>query len=238
VLDEREKPRETHILIKGDFTRPGAVGTQGVPATLAEPPQASHRELRPLTREQMLALLAGVEGDRLAALYIAACGLGLRQGELLGLRWKDLNLERGELTVHQTLQRGSRTLAPPKTERSERTLRLPQRVATALARHRAEQSIVPVSGLVFTTAHGTPLDSRNVTRYFQGHLSRLGLPHYRLHDLRHTFATLMLEDGEDLATVSRALGHASIATTADVYAHVTPAMQDRVAARMESILTG
>jgi integrase len=95
-----------------------------------------------------------------------------------------------------------------------------------------------MAGLIFTTRRWTALDSRNVTRYLQGHLARLGLPHQRFHDLRHAFATLMIESGEDLGVVSRILGHADFATTADVYAHLTPAMLDRAAERMDGILTG
>lgn len=98
--------------------------------------------------------------------------------------------------------------------------------------------MVPVSGLIFTTLAGKPLQSVNVTRDLQRHLARLRLPRQRFHDLRHAWATLMLEDGEDLAIVSRALGHTTLATTADVYAHVTPAMLDRAAERMSGILGG
>jgi integrase len=206
--------------------------------TLIDPPAKDHRELRPLATAQVRALLAGIGGDRLEALYITALGTGMRQGELLGLCWSDLDLERGELMVHHTLQRGSRTLAAPKTERARRTLRLPAQVVAALAVHRSRQAIVPLSGLVFTTQKGTALDSRNVTRYLQRHLDRLGLPHQRFHDLRHAFATLMIESGEDLGVVSRILGHANLATTADVYAHLTPAILDRAAGRMEAILGG
>lgn len=151
--------------------------------------------------------------------------------------WQDVDLERGDLAVRHTLQRGTRTLAEPKTERARRTLRLPRQVAAALAEHRSRQAIVPLTGLVFTTAIGTALDSRNVTRYLQGHLARLGLPRQRFHDLRHAFATLLIESGEDLGVVSRILGHADFATTADVYAHLTPAMLDRAAERMDGILT-
>jgi integrase len=89
---------------------------------------------------------------------------------------------------------------------------------------------------VFATSVGTPLDSRNVTKAFQGTLQRAGLPHQRFHDLRHACATLLLEDGEELGVVSRILGHSQIATTADVYAHLTPAMLERSAARMDAIL--
>ena len=132
----------------------------------------------------------------------------------------------------------SRALAAPKTEWARRTLRLRRQVVTALVDHRARQSIVPLAGLIFTTAKGTPLDTRNVTRYLQRHLAALDLPRQRFHDLRHAFATLMIESGEDLGAVSRILGHADFATTADVYAHLTPAMLDRAADRMDAILSG
>ena len=97
---------------------------------------------------------------------------------------------------------------------------------------------MPLAGLVFTTGKGTALDTRNVTRGLQAHLARLGLPRQRFHDLRHAFATLMIESGEDLGAVSRILGHAGFATTADVYAHLTSVMLDRAAERMEGILSG
>jgi len=142
------------------------------------------------------------------------------------------------MTVRHTLQRFTRELAEPKTERSRRTLRLPRQVSAALIAHRDRQAIVPMSGLVFTTPAGTPLHSVNVTLSLQRTLRRLGLPQRRFHDLRHTFATLALEAGEDLAMVSRALGHASVAITADTYMHVTPSMRDGLAARMEQVLGG
>ena len=91
---------------------------------------------------------------------------------------------------------------------------------------------------VFTSAVGSPLDGRNVTHELQAVLLRAGLPRQRFHDLRHAYATLMLKAGEDLAMVSRSLGHSNISTTADTYAHVTPAMQQRSAERMDRILAG
>ena len=169
-------------------------------------------------------------------MYVTALGTGLRQGELLALRWQDIDLMAGKLTVRHSLQRFTRELAETKTDRSRRTLRLPASVTAALAAHREQQAIISVSGLVFATAAGEPLHSVNVTRSLHRALRRLGLPQRRFHDLRHTFATLALEAGEDLAMVSRALGHASVAITADTYMHVTPSMRDGLAARMESVL--
>jgi integrase len=205
-------------------------------ATLVDAPAKVQRELRPLSRDQVRTFLEGIRGDRLEALYTVALGCGLRQGEILALRWSDVDLERGELSVRHTLQRFTRELAPTKTERSRRTLRLPHRVTEALIAHREQQKVVPLSGLIFTSQAGAPLQSVNVTRDLQRHLVRLGLPHQRFHDLRHAFATLALEAGEDLGVVSRILGHTTLATTADVYAHLTPAMLDRAAERMDAIL--
>jgi integrase len=207
-------------------------------ATLVDPPAKAHREQQPLSAEQVRTFLAGIHGDGREALYITALGTGLRQGELLALRWQDADLATGTVTVRNTLQRFTRQLAAPKTESSRRSLRLPQSVVVALAAHRERQAVVPLNGLIFTTLAGAPLDSANVTRSLQRTLRRLGLPRQRFHDLRHAFATLALEAGEDLHAVSRALGHTTIATTADVYAHVTPAMQERLAQRMDVILSG
>lgn len=89
---------------------------------------------------------------------------------------------------------------------------------------------------MFASSIGTPMSSRNVTQALQAALARAGLPRQRFHDLRHAYATLMLEAGEELAIVSRSLGHADLSTTADVYAHLTPAMLERSAARMDGIL--
>jgi integrase len=204
--------------------------------TLIDPPARSRRELRPLSRDEARALLAGIRGDRLEALYVTALGTGLRQGELLALRWQDVDLEAGQLIVRHTLQRGTRELAEPKTQQSRRSVRMPVTVREALAGHRARQTVVPLSGLVFATDKGTPLDSRNVTRYLQRHLARLGLPRQRFHDLRHAFATLALESGADLHDVARGLGHTTIRTTADAYGHFTDAMAQRLADRLDEAL--
>lgn len=102
--------------------------------------------------------------------------------------------------------------------------------------HRAGQPVRGRDGYVFTSRTGTARDSRNVTSDLQAAVTRLGLPRQRFHDLRHAYATLMLADGEELAVVSRALGHADLSTTADVYAHLTSKMLERAAARIDRIL--
>ena len=167
----------------------------------------------------------------------------MRQGELLALRWSDIDLESGRLTVRHTLRRGVRTLADPKTDASKRTLHLGS-VAATLRAHRTRQLGERIAAgrrwrdgdFVFATKLGEPLDTSTVTRAFQAALRRAGLPRQRFHDLRHATATLHLEAGEELIVVSWLLGHSTISTTADVYAHVTPAMLDRTADRMDGIL--
>jgi integrase len=198
-----------------------------------------------LSADEVAILLDAIEGDRLRALYLTAIGLGLRQGELLGLRWADVDLEGGMMAVRHTLQISTRTLADPKTERARRLLRLPAEVLDALRERRRAQLAERLAAgshwvdldYVFATRQGRPLMARNVLRAFHGHLQRAGLPRQPFHHLRHAYATLLLEDGEELGVISRTLGHSQIATTADVYAHLTPAMLERTAARMDGVLT-
>lgn len=213
-------------------------------ATLVDPPAASHPELRPLSADEARTFLESIEGTRQEPLYVVAISLGLRQGELFGLRWQDVDIDAGTLTVRHTLRVGTDELAEPKTDRSRRTLRLSPAVVAILRSHKARQAAERLAagsrwrdlGFVFASPHGSPLDSSNVTHAFQAALARLGLPRQRFHDLRHAFATLQLEDGEELAVISRMLGHANFSTTANVYAHVTPTSLQRSADRMDAIL--
>jgi integrase len=213
-------------------------------ATLVDVPSKVRHEMHPLEGDQVRHLLAATKDDPNGALYALAIATGMRQGELLALRWQDVDLEAGTLAVRHTLRRGSRQLAEPKTERARRILRLGQTALTILRDHRREQLAARLAAgrrwtdldLVFATRTGDALDSHNVTRAFQAALRRHGLPRQRFHDLRHAYATLMIEAGEELAVVSRTLGHADLSTTADVYAHLTSAMLERSAARMDAIL--
>lgn len=207
-------------------------------------PRASRAEREPLTLDEVATFLAYVDGDRLAPLYQVAIGLGLRQGELLALRWTDVNLDVGMLAVRHS--RNSRTgeLADPKTDRSRRTLRLGSELTMTLRAHKAAQNVERLaaghrwadSGFVFATPTGRSLDASNLSRRFHASLAAAGLPHQRFHDLRHACATLRLEQGEELAVVSRILGHASITTTANVYGHLTDAMLGKAAERTDAIL--
>jgi len=215
-------------------------------ATLVSPPRASHFEVRPLDPAQSRAFLDAVRGDRLEALYTVALAIGLRQGEALGLRWEDVELDAGLLHVRHALQRidGKLQLVEPKSARSRRTIVLPDVVRDALHAHRVRQTEQRLAvgaeweeaGFVFTTELGRPLNDSNVTHMFQRHLKRAGLPRQRFHDLRHACASLLLAQGVSPRVVMEVLGHSQITLTLDTYSHVMPGLQADAAARMHALL--
>jgi integrase len=201
---------------------------------LVDPPRAAHYEMQVLTPEQVYVLLAAAEGSRLQALYVLALATGMREGELLALRWRDVDLEAASLQVRHTLQKLPReqfVFAEPKTRRSRRKIVLPVAAVTALRRHRARQleerlqhgALWEDLDVVFAHSLGRPLDSSSLLHYdFHPLLKRAGLPKIRFHDLRHTAATLLLGKGINPKIVSELLGHASVAITLDLYSHVLP----------------
>ena len=216
-------------------------------AVLTDPPRHRTREITPLTPRQAGTLLAAVAGHRLEALITVALGLGLRQGEALGLRWEeDVDLEAGQLSVRQTLVRAGREprFEEPKTDRSRRTITMPGVVAAALRRHRTRQLEEQLaagpewrqSGLVFTTPIGTPIDRGRLHGTFKAILRSAGLPDIRYHDLRHTAATLLLVQGVDMRTIMATLGHSRISQTMDLYAHMMPTLRGHAAEQMDAIL--
>lgn len=171
-------------------------------------------------------------------LFELALHTGLRKGELLGLRWEDLNLDRGTAAVRRTLQRTNTdglTTLPTKTRASERRIALPDRCLQALKRHHEEQqhehdtagTTWQHNGYVFTTPLGRPIDPTNLTRTFTTLLRKAGLRRIRIrfHDLRHSAATLLLEQGVELVVIKEFFGHAHIGVTASVYAHVRLRLQ-------------
>lgn len=217
-------------------------------AKLVDPPRVPKHEITPLTPEQARQLIEFAVNDRHLALYVTALGTGLRQGELLGLRWDDVDLEAGRLRVRHTLAnvKGQLTLLEPKTDRSRRTVMLADAVVTALRAHRMRQRMERLvsgsrwvdSGHVFTTMHGTPYHAATITRAFQAALARAGLPRCRFHDLRHAAATFLLAQGMTLEDVKNLLGHSSITLTSNTYGHVLEQRQRQVAAAMDAVLGG
>ncbi|MFF8896080.1 tyrosine recombinase XerC [Streptomyces lydicus] len=190
------------------------------------------REIEPLTAEEGRRLLAAARSNRLWAAYELAVRIGLRRGEVLGLRWSDVDLYEGVVTVRQALQRvgGELLIVAPKTQRSARRVALPPECVTALRAQRAQQIADGKAagdawkghghGLVFTTKNGTPIEPRNLNRSFEALCARAEVRRVRFHDLRHTCASLLHEQGADARMIMEVLGHSSIRVTMDIYTFV------------------
>jgi integrase len=217
------------------------------PTESVKAPRPAPEEIRPLNREQTKAFLEAARGERFEALYVLAVSTGLRQGELLGLKWGDVDLENGLIRVRRTLTRnkGRLLLDEPKTKRSRRTVRLTETAVQALKGHLAQQieqmerlgDLYEDQDLIFATQRGTLTNPTNLRRRsFAPLLEKAALPSIRFHDLRHTCATLLLSSNVNPKIVSEMLGHATIAITLDTYSHVLPTMQDSAARALEDAL--
>ncbi len=219
-------------------------------AALVDPPRLERYEVKPLTPEQARAFLAAAQNQRLGALYVVALSLGVRQGEVLGLRWIDLDLdgENPALMVNQALQRsgGEFQFVKPKTQRSRRTIALSKSVVKTLTSHRKRQAAERLVagpgwkdlGLVFTMPDGSPIERKCLHNDFKRVLDEAGLPDSRFHDLRHSAASLLLAQGTHPRMVMELLGHSQMALTMDTYSHVMPAMMRETAESMDAILAG
>lgn len=219
------------------------------PADGVTPPKPVHSEMKWLTAEQVRTLFDGLEDDPLRAIYVLAVATGMRQGEILGLRWQDIDWDAPAIRVMVKLVRAPEgfVLEEPKTKKSRRRIVLPEIVVAELKAHRvreAERLLAIGIGLsddrlVFTDKYGEPIYGAHLTeRHFKPLLARLDLPTLRFHDLRHTAATLLLEQGVHVKVVSEMLGHASVNITLDRYSHVIPTIQEEAARKMNSVLTG
>ncbi len=216
-------------------------------ADLVDPPRMPRHDISTLSPEQARLLLEAAVGDRLHALYVLALTTGMREGEILGLRWRDVDVERGAVEVRGSLQRlpSGLVIAAPKTNRSRR-VGLTDAATTALRQHRARQAEerLRLGGtwqnaldLVFVDAAGMPIDATKFLRNsFAPLLRKAGLPPMRFHDLRHTAATLLLGKGVHPKIVAEMLGHSQIGITLDLYSHVTPTMQREATQAMEAIV--
>src|SRR5215207_469418 len=222
------------------------------PADSVKAPTPTSKEMHPLSAEEACGLLeaAGEAGDRLEALYVLAVHTGMRRGELLGLKWEDVDLDSQTVRVRRTLTRtdnGRRlALGEPKTKKSRRTVRLTQRAVEALRSHRARQaeeklgvgSLYQDQGLVFAGEGGGLINPSNLRqRSFAPLLERAGLPQITFHDLRHTCASLLFQRNVHPKFVQELLGHASVAITLDTYSHMLPGMGGQAADAMEEALS-
>jgi integrase len=217
-------------------------------ALLVDAPRVSHRDVHVLSPDEALRLVDAARPDRLEALWVLALSTGLRRGELLGLTWSDIDLDRRQLRVTKALQRipeKGLVLAETKTRRGRRSIVIPVGAVEALRRHRgrqAEERLLAGSqweekGFVFTSSRGTPLDGDNlISRPFRRVLQEAGLPPMRFHDLRHSCASLLLAQGVAPRVVMETLGHSRISVTLDTYTHVLPALQREAADAMDRAL--
>ena len=199
-------------------------------------PKAERKEMQTLPVEQLTSFLREAKDSGVYELYYLDLATGLRRGELLGLKWTDVDLDRGVLKIQRAISRqnGKVVEAPLKTKNAYRTLPLS---ADAISVLKMQKCKVNSSEWVFPSPSGDPMSPDSVLHMLQRVLKRAGLPRIRFHDLRHTFATMALQNGVDVKTVSSMLGHYSAGFTLDTYAHVTTDAQLKAAQTMGNILS-
>jgi integrase len=226
--------RNTHVVLRkalADAERLGLVPRNA--AAAAHAPAARRTEFETWSADELLEFLLSVRDDRLFAAFLLLATTGMRRGEVLGLRWRDVDIDASRLSVVQTLAAvGWETrITQPKTQRSRRTIYLDAETVIALKEHRRRQREEQLAAgeawnrandLLFRDELGRPLHPEWFSREFNSLVASSGLPRIRLHDLRHTCATLALEAGVHPKVVSERLGHATIGVTLDLYSHVTP----------------
>jgi len=220
------------------------------PCDLVSPPKVQRKEIQPLDVEQAKALLAAIKGEPLESLYVLALMTGARHGELLGLKWSDVDLAAGTLQIRRSLVRVTGqgfVEQEPKTQKGRRQVTLAPGAVEALKRQRATQLEARLRAasewedheLVFCNVFGRPLEPANIrARSFKPILHRAGLPDIRFHDLRHSAATLLLALGVHPRIVQEQLGHSTISITLDTYSHVLPTLQSEAMRRLDGLLTG
>lgn len=216
------------------------------PADLVEPPRKAKPEMNVLGPDEVPALLEALRGSYLYLPAFLAIYTGMRLSEILGLRWQDVDLERGTVHVQQTLyypRSGEFTFLPPKTPKSRRVIEIGPEAARVLRQQRARQAEWklklggrwPGHDLVCTRPDGMPVYLHSISSNFRKAARRAGFD-IRFHDLRHTHATLLLRAGEHPKVVAERLGHSTVTVTLDTYSHVVPGMQRQAALKLERLL--
>lgn len=218
------------------------------PVDLVDPPRTQKKEMHAMSPEESRKFLKEAQSNKWYPLFLLAIDSGMRPGEILALKWEDINFDSGTVSIRRTLASDRKQLyiAEPKTKGSKRIVNLSAGTLTALKTHRSNQaqekllarSVYIDNGLVFANQTGGFLDQPNlVKRHFKPLLKQAGLSHtIRFYDLRHTCATLLLSASTNPKVVAERLGHASVTLTLDTYSHVLPTMQEDAAIRMERML--
>jgi len=244
--------RNIHVLVHRalkDAVRKNLVARNVADA--ADPPKlnrADRDEMKTWTPEELRTFFEGIADHRLAAAYVLAATTGMRRGEVLGVRWRDIDIKARRLHVQQTVLsvEYKLTFGRPKTKRGERKIALDPETVRILSRHeRSQREEKRLLGdgyhdldLVFAREDGTPVHPDYFSQTFDRTVKRLKLPKIRLHDLRHTHATLGLAAGVDAKTMSDRLGHATSAFTQDIYMHAIPAKEEAAADQIADLVFG
>jgi integrase len=216
------------------------------PAELVDPPRPEKRRMRTLTPSEVEVLLKVAEGNDYYPVIYTAVSTGLRQAELLGLRFRDIDLDMCSISVSQVLYKrgGVCTFKEPKTEHSRRSVAMTPKLALYLREYQAERESLykqlkqplTLDTLVFTSAKFEPIDPGVLSHSFTRTAKRAGLADVSFHTLRHSFASLMLSRGAKVKVISEALGHSSVAFTMDTYAHIIEGMQEDAMLLLDEVL--
>jgi integrase len=218
------------------------------PADSVERPKVEETERHILTEEQAQRLVIASQGSRYGTLFYLALMTGMREGELLGLKWSDLDWTKGILEVQRQLQRSSGhgyALVPPKTKAGRRQIKIGLETLERLSAHRCRQELEKdvmdkrwvENDLVFPNTLGKPMSGKNMFVEFKNILKQNGLPNIRFHDLRHTSISFLLDSGTPVNTVQRRAGHSKASMTTDIYGHSMGHSEDEAAARIEEMIT-
>lgn len=241
--------RYVHSVLHTGLEKAAKLGLVGRnPVDSATPPRLVNQEMLVLDESQVVRFLVAVDNSRNKALYHLAVKTGMRQAELLGLKWVDLDWVSGYLQVRRQVQRipgKGFIFCEPKTKSGRRTIQLGEIMIQTLREHAKDQRLEKAAmgerwqetGLLFPSSVGTPLDLRNLFREYKQLLEVAGLPSIRFHDLRHTAASIMLKHNVPILTVSRILGHSKPSVTLDIYGHLIPGMQSVAAKIMDDVIT-
>lgn len=219
------------------------------PCDAADQPRKNEPEMKVWSGEQIRTFMASLEGDRLASIWHLLLTTGMRRGELLGLRWSDLDLASGRLTIRSTMTMvdGVPQAGTPKTKTSSRTVSIDPRTAAGLKGWKKIQTAerllmgsgwLDTAGVVVTEPDGSPVHPQVFSRRFKAHAARAGLPEVRLHDTRHSYATAALTAGVPVKVLSQRLGHADIGVTLKIYAHVMPGDDEAAAVLAANAIMG
>jgi len=205
------------------------------PTDACELPKVEHKEMQTVPTEQLSAFLEEAKRSGVYEMYYIELATGLRRGELLGLKWSDIDWKNGIIKVRRQVARvnGQIVEAPLKTKNSYRAVTISQQAIEVLKQQKSKTN----DTYVFPSPNGGPISPDSINNMLKRVLERAGIPKVRFHDLRHTFATIALQNGVDIKTVSGMLGHFSAGFTLDTYAHVTTSAQKEAAQTMGNILS-